>query len=407
MNRQLSLFDEMIEQPEMTTELYANSFPTIQQRDLFLANNKVDYTTLFKMVEEMNELGIKVDLEKLNAHIYQAATDKAHAVSDWYRELEDQGLIKVDYSKTKELHKLFFETLALPVVKTTAKGAPALDKKALDVLAELNPLAEIFKRIKSTQRIHKMLTNILEAVENGRIYPQLHVDGAASGRFTCDGVNIQQFPESFRDIIVPDKGVLVYIDYSQIEYRVQATLAHDERAIQAFRDGIDAHSQLAALLNITREKAKVVNYAVSYGMTAYGLAIELGISEDAATKIIRDYWSAKDLVAKKRADVISWSRARGFVPTIYGFSRTLDTIEKDDQIWSTSIQGSAADLMKKCMTDIYKYFELTSSGRVLANIHDALLIDLYDITRLDDLKNIFRNVDDRFVLDVDAKVNTF
>jgi DNA polymerase-1 len=407
MNGQLNLFEDIQESQLMTTAEYASTFETKEQQYLFAQLNKVDYTTLFKMVDEMNTRGIKVSTARLDAHIADAAKDIGKAIKDWRDELTNQGIDYVDFTKAAALRTLFFTTLALPVVKTTPKGTPALDKKALDVLGQMNPLALIFKRIKSTQRVHKMLTNIRAAVSNERIYPQLHINGAASGRFTCDGVNVQQLPESIRDIIVADEGTLVYIDYSQIEYRVQATLAKDEKAIQAFRDGQDAHTQLATLLNISREKAKIVNYAVSYGMTAYGLAIELGTTEDEAQRIIDNYWRAKDKVAAKRQHIINWSRSHGFVPTIYGFSRSMSTITKDDQIWSTSIQGSAADLMKKCMVDVYKYLEVTGCGRVLTNVHDALLIDLKDMSRLVDIMNIFRNVDTRFVLDVDAKTGSF
>ena len=185
---------------------------------------------------------------------------------------------------------------------------------------------------------------------------------------------------------------------------MQATLAKDEKAIQAFRDGQDAHTQLATLLNVSREKAKIVNYAVSYGMTAYGLAIELGTTEDEAQRIIDNYWRAKDKVAAKRQHIINWSRSHGFVPTIYGFSRSMSTITKDDQIWSTSIQGSAADLMKKCMVDVYKYLEVTGCGRVLTNVHDALLIEVDNTDIVPALKNIFTKVDEHFVLDVDVKI---
>lgn len=405
-NAQLSLFDDIREET-MTTEEYAHSFETREQQMLFAQNNKVDYTTLFKMVEEMNDKGIKVDTERLDAHINAAAARASAAMKKWIDTLNAQDLAYVDPASNVAMQHLFFDILRLPILKTTPKGAPALDKKVLDVLGEMNPLAAIYKEIKSSQRVHKMLTNIKASVEGGRIYPQLHIDGASSGRFTCDGVNIQQFPESIRDIVVADEGSLVYIDYSQIEYRVQATLAKDEEAIEAFRNGMDAHTQLAHALDISRDKAKIVNYAVSYGMTAYGLAIELGTDEHEADKIIKDYWRAKAKVAAKREQVIDWAHRHGFVPTIYGFSRSLDGIKKDDQIWSTAIQGSAADLMKKCMVEVHKYLTVTNSGRVLTNVHDALLIDLKDLSRLDDIMNIFRSVDERFVLDVDAKLNTF
>ena len=142
-------------------------------------------------------------------------------------------------------------------------------------------------------------------------------------------------------------------------------------------------------------------------MTPFGLAIELGTSEDEAKKIISNYWRAKAKVSAKRQQVINWARSHGFVPTVYGFSRSLQGIKKDDQIWSTCIQGSAADLMKKCMVDVHNFLTATNSGRILTNIHDALLIDLTDLSKLDEILNIFRTVDDRFVLNVDAKVGKF
>lgn len=408
MKGQLSIFDLGVENTTpATTEEYARTFETKAQQLYFVERNKVDYTTLFRMVDEMNTKGIKIDEARLDAHIREARERVSAAQKKWFDTLKAQDLESVDFTKQTQLIDLFFTKLGLPILKTTPKGAPAMDKKVLDVLGELNPLPKIYKEIKSAQRVLKMLTNIKEASMDGRIYPQLHIDGAASGRFTCDGVNIQQFPESIRDIVVADSGNLVYIDYSQIEYRVQATLANDTDAIEAFRQGKDAHTQLASLLNISREKAKIVNYAVSYGMTAYGLAIELNTNEEEAQRIIANYWKAKGKVAACRTRTIAWAHKHGFIPTLYGFSRSMHGIKKDDQIWSTAVQGSAADLMKRCMVDVYHYLNENGCGRVLTNIHDALLIDLEDMSHLEAILNIFKNVDDRFVLNADCKIGTF
>jgi DNA polymerase-1 len=399
MNNQLSMFGKELP----TTESYMDRLEG-NAKIAFEAYNEIDYTSLFRLVDEMNTLGIKVNEKRLDAHI-EAQKEKVNEIAKtWDDELEVQGCAPINISKRAELNKLFFEVLGLPIMKVSASGAPSLDKKILDVLGGFNPLPRIYKEQKSAKRVLKMLQNIKNEVMEGRIYPQLHIDGAASGRFTCDGVNIQQFPEFIRDILEPDRDRLVYIDYSQIEYRVQATMANDQRAIEAFEDGVDAHQQLAELLGITREKAKIVNYAVSYGMTPFGLSIELGISEEEAADVINNFWEAKDKVAKYRKEVIEKAKERGIATTLYGFSREVAKLEKDDQIWSTVIQGSAADLMKKTMVKVDEYLKHYDCGRIVANMHDALLIDLEGMAHVQSLEAIFNTIDTRFVLNVETVI---
>lgn len=366
-------------------------------------------------MDEVNAKGIRVDEVKLAGHLASLKKREELLKQQFTQEMVNQGVTPFNINKPKraELHKLFFEELKLPVIEK-GKTGPSLNGQVLAILSKQNILAGIYADIKSAERKVKLVDNIKKGVRNGRIYPQLKLNGASSGRFTCIEPNIQQFPEEIRDIILPDEGILVYIDYHQIEYRVQAVLAKDERAIASFKRGEDEHTRVANDLGISRDKAKIVNYGISYGITPFGLAKELETDEHEAKKVIDSYFASKPEVVVYKKKVIKTAKKSGYVNTLYGFQRKLSEIvskrasgDIDEQVWSTHIQGSAADLVKKCMVDVAEFLESTNSGVILANMHDALLIDLKDMSKLDEIVAIFENVDERFQLAVDTKIGKF
>lgn len=168
----------------------------------------IDYKKLNFIVNDMNNKGLKIDTVALDRHIksYREQADSLRMKFD--TELLNQSLPLINIRRRKDLTHLFFDQLQLPIIEETKTG-PSLNKEVLEVLRQYNPLPGIYADIKSTDRILKMLENFKAALIGDRVYPYLKVNGASSGRFTSSGrgsdkINIQQLPESVRDIILPD-----------------------------------------------------------------------------------------------------------------------------------------------------------------------------------------------------------
>lgn len=192
-----------------------------------------------------------------------------------------------------------------------------------------------------------------------------------------------------------------------MEVVVSAVLSREDWVIKAAKEDKDLHQILANKLGISRDKAKIVNLASNYGMTPFGLAKELNISEEEAKTIQEEYWNHRPNTKSFRSRVISRARELGYVYTIYGFRRKVSDSISDDQIWNTLIQGSAADLVKRAMIECYDYLEENNAGRIMLNLHDQLVFSLNSDAHIAPLRDIMENIDKRFPLKVDVSIGSF
>ena len=363
------------------------------------------------IVDEINAAGLRIDVAALQRHIESLKKQEAESLRAFKTETERAGQ-NINLSSRKDLVYWFFDFLGHTPLKV-GKTGPSLDKETLDKIATKEPTAKMYADAKSAHSMLNTLQNIQKALRDGRVYPQHNLNKAASGRFSSSGangdkLNVNGIPKSIRDIFAPeaDEDTIVSLDYKNMEGLVSAALARQQDLIEDMNNDVDLHQKLADIIGVDRKIAKIINHGVSYGMTAFGLANKIGCTEEEAEEFIEKYWQQRPRIRNLKQDVIQTAKAMGYVATISDFRRPTRDLT-DDQIWSTFVQGSAADLFKQALTAVSKFLKTDGSGRVLTPQHDALVcsIKTSEIDRvLPKLKDIMEHIHPAFPLKVDVQV---
>ena len=306
-------------------------------------------------------------------------------------------------SSPKQLQRILFEKLKLPVIKKTKTGY-STDEGVLEQLAAHH---ELPLRILAHRRLAKLKSTYLDALpplvdeRTGRIHPTFHQLGAATGRLSSANPNVQNIPirseqgVRIREAFVPAVGcLLLSADYSQVELRILAHYSEDESLLEAFRRGEDVHRRTAAEVAGTepdqvtadqRARAKAVNFGIIYGLSAFGLANQLGIATGEAQKAIDAYFTRYRGVRRFLDETVAQARERGFVQTLLGRRRYLPDLGSRNRTLRSAaervavnsvIQGSAADLIKRAMVAIDA--ALAAGGlraRMILQVHDELVFE--------------------------------
>jgi len=303
----------------------------------------------------------------------------------------------------QQLSKILFEKLQLPALRRNVKTKTA--STAVEVLEELAQTHELPRLILEWRALQKLKGTYIDALpqlvnpETGRVHTSFNQAVAATGRLSSSDPNLQNIPirtelgREIRRAFIADPGnVLISADYSQIELRVLAHLAEDETLIKAFQDGKDIHDETARKVfgkesgrdaHELRRVAKMVNYALLYGKTAFTLARDIGVTPQAAQEFIDAYFSGFPRVRSFIDRTLDDARATGVVKTMYGRRRLMpDLNSRNGQIRSSAeraavnmpIQGSAADILKRAMIDVYA--ALPANARMILTVHDELLFEV-------------------------------
>lgn len=363
------------------------------------------------IVDELNAAGLTVDLDKLDRHIQEFKKKEEDANRSFKDSAAKRGY-NINIRSRKELTQWFFETLGLLVYKR-GKTGPSLDAESLEMLAHKEETAAFYLWSKQAHSMVTTLTNIKKAVRDGKIYPQHNLNKAASGRFSSSGkngdkLNINGWPKSIRDILKSAEGtVIVSFDYRNMEGHVSAALAKEDSLLRDMENSVDLHQQLADVLGVPRKIAKIVTHGTSYGMTAYGLARKIGCTEQEAEEFIEKYWETRPRIRNLKRDVIRTARMMGEVVTIAGFRRQVKGLSPD-QIWSSFVQGSAADIFKEALARVSKYLKRTGKGRVQTPMHDALICELstQDLdTTIDEIRHLMETAHPEIHLKVDIQMD--
>jgi DNA polymerase-1 len=310
-------------------------------------------------------------------------------------------------NSARQLGEIFFDVLKLcDNPKKTKTGQYATDERTL---AELAPDHEIVRRLLEHRGMTKLKSTYVDALppaiwpKTGRIHTTYQQTSTATGRLNSQNPNLQNIPirsergREIRKAFVP-RGpgyALLSADYSQIELRIIAALTREPAMLEAFQKGIDIHDATAArvfgvaLDGVTaemRRKAKMVNYGIAYGISAFGLAQRLAIPRREAATIMDDYFSQFPGIRKYMSDTITFAQQHGYVQTVTGRRRYIRDIRSanatvraaaERNAINAPIQGSAADMIKIAMTGIH--LELLArklKTRMLLQVHDELVFDL-------------------------------
>jgi DNA polymerase-1 len=305
----------------------------------------------------------------------------------------------------KQLGDILFDRLKLPSLKRTGKTRSA--STAVEVLEELALTHELPRLILEWRGLHKLKSTYIDALpqlvhpETGRVHTSFNQAVAATGRLSSSDPNLQNIPirtelgrQIRRAFVAAPGNLLISADYSQIELRVLAHLAGEDALIEAFRSGEDIHDRTAMRVfgansgldpHELRRRAKIINYALLYGKTAFTLAKDIGVSKEAAQEFIDAYFAGFPRVRAFIDETIRRARETGVVKTLFGRRRLVpDLNSRNGQIRAAAeratinmpIQGTAADILKRAMIDLHH--ELPKGGlrtRMILTVHDELLFE--------------------------------
>ncbi|HUM76136.1 MAG TPA: DNA polymerase, partial [Fervidobacterium sp.] len=308
----------------------------------------------------------------------------------------------------KQVGYILFEKLKIPTVKSTNTGAYSTDVEVLESLADSYDIAKLLLEYRKIQKLKSTYVDAIPTMVNkvtGRVHASFNQTGTATGRLSSSDPNLQNLPgrtdegKEIRMAVKPQKEgwSILGADYSQIELRVLAHMSEDETLIKAFMDDRDIHMETAKrIFNIgeefvtesMRRIGKMVNFAIVYGVSPYGLAKRIGMDVKETRKIIDSYFENYRGVQTYMAGIKELARKYGYVKTMFGRRRDIPQINARDPnvraegeriAINTPIQGTAADIMKIAMVKIYeKLREQHLKTLMILQVHDELIFEVPD-----------------------------
>jgi DNA polymerase-1 len=356
---------------------------------------------LIPVLVDIERAGIRVDgkaLSSQSAHVEQELARRSAQIFEMAGE-------EFNINSPQQLSKILFDKLQLPSLKRNIKTKTA--STAVEVLEELALAHDMPRLILEWRALQKLKGTYIDALpqlvnpETGRVHTCFNQAVAATGRLSSSDPNLQNIPirtelgREIRGAFVAEPGhVLISADYSQIELRVLAHLSGDEALVDAFRKDEDIHDRTALKVfgeksglgyHELRRRAKIINYALLYGKTAFTLAKDIGVSQDAAQEFINAYFAGFPSVRAFIDNLLATARETGVVKTMFGRRRLVpDLTSRNYQIRTGAeryavnfpIQGSAADILKRAMIDVHRELQATASrARMILTVHDELLFE--------------------------------
>jgi len=304
----------------------------------------------------------------------------------------------------KQLGEIFFDRLGLPVIKKTTSGARSTDEEVLEKLAEDYPLPAKILEHRSLSKLKNTYTDKLAGLalpRTGRVHTHYAQAVAVTGRLSSNEPNLQNIPirtaegRKVREAFVAAPGVIASADYSQIELRIMAHISEDEALLRAFHQGLDVHRATASEIfgiatdqvsNEQRRYAKVINFGLIYGMSAYGLAKALTIDNTAAKNYIERYFQRFAGVKRYMDNTRQQAKAQGYVETVFGRRLYLPEINSPNgprragaerAAINAPMQGTAADLIKLSMVKVQQVLDEEKRGtRMIMQVHDELVFEV-------------------------------
>jgi len=359
---------------------------------------------LIPVLAHMETEGVKLDKKALNDYSGQLFQE----IQMLEKEIFELAGVEFNIASPKQLGEVIYGHMK--IIENPKKTATKQFSTAEDVLTKLVNKHPIIQKILDYRSLTKLKSTYVDTLpelinqRTGRIHTSYNQAVAATGRLSSNNPNLQNIPvrtergREIRKAFVPrnEDYLLISADYSQIELRVIASISEEANMIADFMQGHDIHAATASrvynvsLADVTKEmrrNAKMVNFGIIYGISAFGLAERLNIQRKEAADIIEQYFTKYPAIKKYMENTISSARKKGYVETIFGRRRYLRDINSANAVVrgyaernaiNAPIQGSAADIIKIAMINIFrKFYENSFRSRMIMQVHDELVFDVY------------------------------
>ncbi|BAC92950.1 DNA polymerase I [Vibrio vulnificus YJ016] len=390
------------EDADVTLRLHNRLFANIEQDEKLNAIYQEIEVPLVPVLSRMERTGVLIDDMKLSAQSQEIAVRLGELEQKAY-EIAGQPF---NMNSPKQLQTILFEQMGLPVIKKTPSGTPSTAEEVLQELALDYPLPSVIMEYRGLAKLKSTYTDKLPKMINphtGRVHTSYHQAVTATGRLSSTDPNLQNIPirnEEGRRIrqafVAPHGYKILAVDYSQIELRIMAHLSGDQALLDAFQQGKDIHAATAAeIMGVSieqvsseqRRRAKAVNFGLIYGMSAFGLAKQLGIPRGEAQTYMDKYFERYPGVMQYMEDTRSNASQHGYVETIFGRRLHLPEITSRNVMRrkaaeraaiNAPMQGTAADIIKKAMLLVDQWIQEEGNGRVklLMQVHDELVFEV-------------------------------
>lgn len=386
------------ERADLTLQLSQELGPRVAEAALEAVYIELE-RPLIPVLVAIEQAGVRIDVDALRALSTRVGTE----LDTCQRTIFELAGTEFNINSPKQLSEVLFERLSLPTSKRTGKTRAA--STSVDVLEELAQTHAVPRHVLEWRSLQKLKGTYIDTLphlvnpETGRVHTSFNQAVAATGRLSSSEPNLQNIPirtelgREIRSTFVAAPGhLLISADYSQIELRVLAHLSGDAALIEAFQRGDDIHEQTAARVfgeesgldsHELRRRAKIINYALLYGKTAFTLAKDIGVTKQAAQTFIDAYFAGFPAVRTYIESIVAGAREAGVVSTLYGRRRLVPNLTNRNGMVRASaeretvnmpIQGTAADILKRAMIDIHD--TLPDGARMILTVHDELLFEV-------------------------------
>ena len=388
------------EDADITLRLYDELSPKLESIDSLNKLNEEIEIPLIEVLSNMERNGAILNAKILNAQ----SKDLESRIKKLEKKAYKIAGEEFNLGSTKQLREIFFEKLGYKVIKKTPGGQPSTDEKVLAELAEEYELPKVLLEHRTLSKLKSTYTDKLPdqiSSLSGKVHTSFHQAVTTTGRLSSSDPNLQNIPirtedgRRIRQAFEPSKGnKFISADYSQIELRVMAHLSKDPGLLSAFQDGEDVHSKTASeVFNVgiddvtpdLRRNAKAINFGLIYGISAFGLGKQLGITRNLAAEYMAMYFEKYPRVKEYMESTKESASQNGYVETLFGRRLYLREINASNPMRrqaseraaiNAPVQGTAADIMKIAMIKMHQSLEKEKSqAQIILQVHDELILD--------------------------------
>jgi DNA polymerase-1 len=396
------------EDADVTLRLHQTLWPRLQDEARLARLFQEIEMPLVPVLSRIERNGVLVDRGMLEAQSVELAASMKNIAAEAYEAAGEE----FNLASPKQIQAILFEGLGLPVLEKTPKGQPSTAESVLQELAHEYPLPKLILEYRGMSKLKSTYTDALPAridPETGRVHTSYRQAVASTGRLSSTDPNLQNIPVRTPEgrrirqaFVAPAGSVILAADYSQIELRIMAHLSGDQRLLEAFESGEDIHRATAAevfgvapkkVSDDERRSAKAINFGLIYGMSAFGLARQLGVPRREAQAYVDLYFSRYPGVKQFMDDTKERARDCGYVETVFGRRLYLPEIKSrnaprrqyaERTAINAPMQGTAADIIKRAMITLDRWLaESGTTVRMIMQVHDELVFEVAEDSSAD------------------------